>query len=122
MWTEYNDDFEIFYNNYIDDQNKYSSNHGILSKPDMPPQNNCMIGMLPWIEFSSYTPIPYTDLNMYFPVLQAGKFFNKDGRKMMPLSITVHHAVADGYHVALFLEKFQKYMTSPEEWININLL
>lgn len=122
MWTEYNDDFEIFYNNYMDDQNKYASNHGILAKPDMPPQNNCMIGMLPWIKFSSYTPVPYADLNMYFPVLQAGKFFDKDGKKMMPLSITVHHAVADGYHVSLFIEKFQKHMTYPEKWINANLL
>lgn len=32
----------------------------------------------------------------------------------MPFSITVHHAVADGYHVELFWDKFQEYINSPE--------
>jgi len=117
MWTEYNPDFEIFYRSYLEDQNKYANNHEILAKPDMPPQNNCMIGMLPWIQFTSYTPIPYAHLASYFPVIQAGKFSDRGGKKMMPLSITVHHAVADGYHVGLFLEKFQNAMSHPEKWM-----
>lgn len=118
MWTEYNPDFEAFYRNYIEDQNQYAENHGILAKPYIPPDNSCMIGMLPWIRFTSYSPIPYgSDNQHYFPVLQAGKFFERDNKKMMPLSIMVHHAVADGYHVGLFLKKFQTCMSHPEEWI-----
>ncbi len=118
MWTEYDSDFNTFYNNYMSDQNMYSDNHGILAKPDMPPQNNFMIGMLPWIKFTSYAPVPYTSSNSYyFPIIEAGRFYDRDGRKWMPLSITVHHAVADGYHVGLFLEKFQSGMAAPEKWI-----
>lgn len=117
MWTEFNPNFEIFYDNYMKDQADFANNHGILAKPDMPPENNCMIGMLPWIEFKSYSPIPYANINYYFPVIQAGKFFERKGRKIMPLSITVHHAVADGYHVSLFLEKFQSEMANPMNWI-----
>ena len=56
-------------------------------------------------------------LEIKYPIIQAGKFFEKDGRKIMPLSITVHHAIADGYHVGLFLEKFQEYMNLPEKWM-----
>ncbi|MFQ7120944.1 MAG: CatA-like O-acetyltransferase, partial [Intestinibacter sp.] len=74
MWTEYDADFEVFYNNYIEDQ-KYASNHEIMAKPQMPPANNCMIGMIPWIEFTNYTPIPYAPMNSFFPIIQAGKFF-----------------------------------------------
>ncbi|WP_338661000.1 chloramphenicol acetyltransferase [Paraclostridium sordellii] len=117
IWTEYSSNFEKFYNNYMEDQDKYANNHGIMAKSEMSPQNSCMIGMIPWIEFSSYTPVTYAPINNFFPVIQAGKFFEKDGRKMMPLSISVHHAVADGYHIGLFLEDFQKYMNYPEEWI-----
>lgn len=117
MWTEYNSDFETFYLNYIEDQKQYAGNHAIVAKPGELPVNNCAIGMLPWIQFTNYTPIPYGNENNFFPVLQAGKFFDKDNKKMMPLSITVHHAVADGYHVGLFLAKFQKNMSHPEEWI-----
>ena len=83
----------------------------------MPSQNCFMIGMLPWIEFSNYTPIPYAPMNNFYPIIQSDKFFEKYGRKIMPLSITVHHAIADGYHVGLFLEKFQEYMNLPEKWM-----
>lgn len=118
MWTEYSPDFEVFYKSYMEDQTKYANNHGILAKPDMPPHNSFIIGMLPWIQFTSYTPVPYAaPLNNYFPVMQAGRYFDIDDKKVMPLSITVHHAVADGYHVGLFLEKFQKAMLHPEEWM-----
>ncbi len=117
MWTEYAPNFEVFYHNYVSDQVQYANHHGILAKPDMPPPNTCMIGMLPWIQFKNYSPIPYADSNCYFPVIQAGKFFDKGGKKSMPLSITVHHAVADGYHVSEFLDKFQKYMAYPEDWM-----
>jgi chloramphenicol O-acetyltransferase len=120
MWTEYSPDFENFYNNYINDQKQYSNNHGILAKQVTPPVNCYMIGMLPWTQFTSYSIIPYGSSDYYFPVLQAGKFFNRDDKKMMPLSISVHHAVADGYHVGLFLEKFQRGMCHPEEWIKFN--
>lgn len=117
MWTEYNPNFEMFYSNYINDQERYAGNHGILAKPDMPPQNSYIIGMLPWTKFTSYSPVPYASSDYYFPILQAGKFFDCGDKKMMPLSITIHHAVADGYHVGLFLDKFQKGMSNPKEWI-----
>jgi len=77
-----------------------------------------MIGMLPWITFTHYSPIPFATIKNYFPVLQAGKFLDKEGKKMMPLSIMVYHAVADGYHVSLFLEKFQNAMSTPHLWMN----
>ncbi|UYO62600.1 chloramphenicol acetyltransferase [Acetobacterium wieringae] len=119
MWTEYDPDFEVFYHNYMEDQKRYSGNHGILAKPELPPPNSFMVGMVPWTQFTSYSPVPYAKADYYFPILQAGRFFQKEGRKMMPFSITVHHAVADGYHVGLFLEKFQDAMNHPEQWIGL---
>lgn len=38
-------------------------------------------------------------------------------KKVMPLSITVYHAAADGYHVGLFLEKSKTGIPAPESWI-----
>ncbi len=118
LWTEYNSSFRSFYQNYIDDQTRYGSNHGVLAKPVSPPENSFLIGMLPWTQFTSYSPVPYGGASSLFPVLQAGKFFFKNERKMMPLSITVHHATADGYHVGLFLNQFQEGMNHPESWMN----
>ena len=33
----------------------------------------------------------------------------------MPVSINVHHALMDGYHVGLFIEKFQKLLNGSLE-------
>lgn len=118
LWTPYCESFSDFYHSYLQDQRHYADHHGILAKPEPPPQNSCMIGMLPWISFTHYSPIPYASTDYYFPVLQAGKYFERDGKKIMPLSIMVHHAVADGYHVALFLEKFQTAMSNPHLWMH----
>jgi chloramphenicol O-acetyltransferase type A len=32
------------------------------------------------------------------------------GKKTMPVSVHVHHGLADGYHVGLFVERFQELM------------
>ena len=37
-----------------------------------------------------------------------GKYFEQEGKRFLPLAIQVHHAVCDGYHVGLFVEKLQR--------------
>ena len=40
MWTEYSDDFRTFYNAYLQNQQQYGDNHGVLAQPDqLPPPN-----------------------------------------------------------------------------------
>ena len=38
------------------------------------------------------------------------KFFERDGKRLLPLAIQVHHAVCDGYHIGVFVEKLQGYI------------
>ena len=46
------------------------------------------------------------------PIFTMGKYFERDGRRMLPLSIQVHHAVCDGYHVGVFVDKLQDKINS----------
>jgi len=57
----------------------------------------------------SYENKPY-----YFPSVEAGKFFERDGRILMPLSLTCHHATTDGWHVSRFLEALNADLSHPE--------
>lgn len=34
----------------------------------------------------------------------------KEGKLVLPLAVRVHHAVCDGYHVAMFLQDLQRRM------------
>lgn len=117
MWTAYDPDFETFYQSYLDDVAKYQNQHGAVAKPDQP-VDAYMINLMPWLHFNSYTPLTFNGLPNYLPTIEAGQFQIKDGRRTMPVSFTIHHAVADGYHVSQFFEHFQQALNAPENWLN----
>lgn len=117
MWTEYNDDFSAFYENYLLDAEEFGGNHGILCKPELPPANSYTVSCVPWIEFSHFALHSYENKSYFFPTIEAGKFFEQDGKIKMPLSITVHHAATDGWHIKQFLEDLQSLMDHPEVWL-----
>lgn len=103
MWTEYTVDFDTFYASYLKDKSDYGDNHGILAKSP-PPPNAYTVSTVPWISFKSFS-VQTDNPSYFFPSVEAGKIYeNETGRKMMPLSLTCHHATTDGYHVKEFLE------------------
>lgn len=116
LWTAYDPDFRQFYRNYLADQATYGAQHSPMPKAPQS-ENTYMIGSIPWTHFTSYTPLPFTPLNTYFPVIQAGQYTLVDQRWQMPLSVTIHHAVADGYHVSQFLNQVQVAFSHPEIWL-----
>lgn len=99
LWTEYNDDFDIFYHRYLSDTNQYGKSHGILSSKGVPKPNSFVISCIPWFTFRSFSVHNHGMKDYYFPTFEAGKFIEKDDKFYMPLSITVHHATVEGYHV-----------------------
>ena len=121
MWTEYDDSFPMFYEACRSNQQKYGAHHGVLSRKDrLPPANSYTVSCLPWICFDHFAVHSYENKPYYFPSVEAGKFCETDGRTLFPLSITCHHAAADGYHVSRFLDglqaeadTFEKYLPRP---------
>lgn len=110
MWTEYNDSFPSFYQRYAENHEKYGQVRGVLAQPGRPPENAYTVSCLPWVSFSHFAVHSYENKPYYFPSVEAGKFFRQDGRTMMPLSMTCHHAATDGWHVKTFLQALQTDM------------
>lgn len=108
MWTEYNDDFMTFYDAYMQNKAIYGNNPGILAQTDLlPPENAYTISCIPWVSFKHFSVHSYENKPYYFPSIEAGQFYKKDGKSMMPFSITCHHAATDGYHISRFLGTWQ---------------
>ena len=104
MWTPYDADFRAFHAAYLDNQRRYGGNHGVLAQADrLPPENAYTVSCVPWIGYRHFAV--HTDMSKpyYFPSVEAGRFEERGGRLIMPLSITCHHAAADGWHVQQFL-------------------
>ncbi|MCI5565764.1 MAG: CatA-like O-acetyltransferase [Clostridiales bacterium] len=112
MWTEYADDFRRFYQAYLDNQRAFGAVHGVLSQPQTPPANAYTVSCIPWVGFTHFAVHSYENKPYYFPSVEAGRFSEENGRVLMPLSITCHHATTDGYHIKRFLDSLQEDMAA----------
>lgn len=111
MWTEYDEDFHVFYQRYLDNQIKYGDNKGVLCQQGMNPPENCYtVSCIPWIGFEHFAVHSYENKEYYFPSIEAGAFLEDNEKTYMPLSITCHHATTDGWHVKCFLESLNYNM------------
>lgn len=107
LWTMYYSDIEDFVNAYQEDKIKYSNKPGIFAKPDMP-ANNFTVSMIPWTTFDGFTLNIKTGYDYLLPIFTMGKYYKQDGKTLIPLSIQVHHAVCDGFHVCRFINELQE--------------
>ena len=111
MWTRYDEDFSVFYRNYCENQRLFGDNRGILCQPQTPPPENAYtVSCVPWVEFSHFAVHSYENKPYFFPSVESGKFFERDGKIWMPLSLTCHHAATDGYHIHVFQQSLQRAM------------
>ena len=91
-------------------QEEAKQRHGFVQPGDDETQL-IFVSCIPWVSFTQViqpTPIP-ADSNVRFVF---GKFFEQNGRTMMPLSIQANHALVDGLHVGQFYQKFQELADS----------
>lgn len=118
MWTEYEDDFSVFHQNYLNHQEQFGGKHGVLCQaPMVPPPNAYTVSCIPWVSFSHFAVHSYEKKDYYFPSVEMGKIYEQNHKLWMPLSLTCHHAATDGYHIHCFLEELQEDMNHFEKLI-----
>lgn len=67
---------------------------------------------MPWV---TYTHISHTNSGKKdnaTPLFDWGKYQERNGRIVMPISVQVHHSFVDGIHVGKFADKLQRYLDS----------
>ncbi|MBR5293152.1 MAG: type A chloramphenicol O-acetyltransferase [Oscillospiraceae bacterium] len=109
IWSYFSEDYAEFLKSYETDAAVYSKSTCYAPKPGTP-ANSFNISMVPWLEFTGFNINVFDDGKFLLPIFTMGKFFDRDGRRFLPLSIQVHHAVCDGYHLGAFAEKLQEYV------------
>lgn len=116
IWTEYNEDFSMFYKDTLNDMEKYKNVHKVKAKENFPP-NCCPISCVPWISFSGYGIDVPVESPMIVPIFTFGKYFEENSKIKVPLSVYVHHAVADGFHVSRLFNEIQELCDNCENWL-----
>ena len=65
---------------------------------------------MPWV---TYTHISHTNSGKKdnaTSLFDWGKYYEKDGRTVMPVSVQAHHSFVDGIHIGQFADALQKYL------------
>ncbi len=106
IWTEFHADYNEFLSAYETDVAKFSSSTHYAPKPDRP-SNTFDISMVPWFTFTSFNINVFGEGKYLLPIFTLGKYFDDNGKRLLPISIQVHHAVCDGYHIGKFVETLQ---------------
>ncbi len=108
-FIHYSEDLNEFYQNFLNEKTRILNSTNLF-----PPVNsdNCIYcSAIPWVNFTGHKE-PKSSINDSVTRLAFGKFEKQGGNLKMPISITVNHALIDGYHIGLFFEQFQKSLDS----------
>lgn len=109
MVTEYSDDLFEFCSRVDKDRQRHKNVQAILVNQ---PPNFFDVSCLPWIKYSHFDIHVFDEGKFLAPVITWGKFEEKDGKLIMPLTMNIHHAVADGFHLSRFFNEVQELMDS----------
>lgn len=107
IWTEWNDDLNLFLSNFEQDSKQFGQIDRIDAKPNTP-ANVFPISSLPWTTFTGFNLNIFADGTYLLPIFTYGKYFKDGNRYLIPLSIQVHHAVCDGFHVSRLINEIQQ--------------
>lgn len=112
VYTEYFEDYNKFYSNCSSDIEKAKDTREY--QLDMANHQSWFdASYIPWLSYDSLNiELPDGYLHL-LPIINWGKFREENGRKMMPLSVRINHAAADGYLIAkvfkLLEEEIKKF-------------
>lgn len=106
LWTEYKEDLEEFCSGFEQVLAEYGDCHGIKGRPGQPANFFC-ISCVPWLDFTGYSTSSTGDPAL-FPIITFGKYTWSEGRCTLPVTLTISHAAADGYHSSMFFQKLQQ--------------
>ena len=111
VYTTYAEDYDVFYAGALSDLEtaKKTREYGL----DMANHPNWFdASYIPWLSYDSLN-VELPDGHLFFPpIVNWGKYREENGRLLMPVSVRLNHAIADGYLVANVFRLLQKEIDS----------
>lgn len=123
VYTEVADVFSFCTVPYEKDARKFIKNADTISKkmrtePSLEDEEGrddfLFLSAIPWVSFTGFEHAMHYQPSDSVPRMVWGKFYESGGKRFMPLSVQVHHAVADGRHVGQYFQKLEEMVKNPE--------
>lgn len=107
VYTEYTEDYRTFYRAAAEDLERAKQTREYALDAASHP-NWFDASYISWLSYDAMN-IELPDGYLYFlPIVNWGRYREENGRQMMPVSVRLNHAVADGYLVALVFRLLER--------------
>ena len=100
-------EFDIFQDQAKQEIERVRTTPGLFTR-EFNEDNLIHFSALPWVSFTSLSHARNFTFPDSCPKISVGKMTSANGVRTMPVSVHVHHALMDGYHVGLFFESLQQ--------------
>ncbi|PWA06572.1 chloramphenicol acetyltransferase [Flavobacterium psychrotolerans] len=108
---QFSPDFDTFSEKTYEEIKRVKNNTTGIFTRDFTRKNIIHTSSLPWINFSSISHARSFTFPDSCPKISFGKMkLKKSGKRLMPVSVHVHHGLVDGYHLGQFVNYFQELM------------
>lgn len=109
--TEFSDDLLEFHTRFLSDREKYKDVRAIAENQ---PPNFFDVTCLPWVRYKHFDVHVFDEGKFLAPVITWGKYEPEHGKLVMPLTMNIHHAVVDGFHLSRFFNEVQELIDALE--------
>ncbi len=107
--TQFAPDLPTFHARFMADKETYQAHRGFV--PNQPP-NFFDVSCLPWVKYRHFDVHVFDEGKFLAPVVTWGRYETDGGKYTMPLTMNIHHAVADGFHLSRFFLEVQELIDS----------
>jgi len=106
-FVEFDENLKVFLNNLEKEKQRINSSDELF--PEQEDLNCIYCSAMPWFQFTGHKE-PFSKHGISVPKLSFSKAVKQNDNLKMNVSINVNHALVDGYHISLFVEKFQDFL------------
>lgn len=107
--TIFSDDLFEFHRRFMVDKEKNKFKRAFVENQ---PLNFFDVSCLPWVKYSHFDVHVFDEGIFLAPVITWGKYEIEQGKYHLPLTMNIHHAVADGFHLSRFFIEVQELINS----------
>ena len=111
-FVNYSSDFNSFQKGLKEEVQNVQDSTGIRLNEDAIRLDAIHFSTIPWQSFTGLTHARNFKFQDSTPKITFGKAFMRDGKKMMPVSVNVHHGLVDAFHLSKFLDVFQELLNA----------
>lgn len=109
-YIDFQESRELFFEAAGREIERVQNSSGLV--PAVSGENVIHYSALPWVRFTSITHARHTAFKDSIPKISFGKITEENGKWLLPLSVSVHHALMDGFHVGQYIERFTNLLHS----------